>query len=155
MKTESEGLPIAPICIRNKSSGMPDIADVPDVDIPGSSARGSGAGARKTSPYTLSRVFLMSLNLMPRKGLKEATMVGCCLTTTLQKMRSGQLPWDARTISSAETMNRPRLYLNPVISSMPYFEKASEDELRVLLPHKWKEFHPEAILITSLRQFAK
>ena len=24
---------------------------------------------------------------------------------------------------------------------MPYFEKAYDDELRVLLPHKWKEFH--------------
>ena len=36
----------------------------------------------------------------------------------------------------------PRLYLSWVIDSMPYFKKASEDELRGLLPHKWKEFHP-------------
>ena len=49
----------------------------------------------------------------------------------------------------------PRLYLNSVIASMPYFEKASEDELRVLLPHKWKEFHPEAIMTTPVRQLAK
>ena len=49
----------------------------------------------------------------------------------------------------------PRLYLNSVIDSMPYFEKASEDELRVLLPHKWKEFHPEAIIRTPVRQLAK
>ena len=27
----------------------------------------------------------------------------------------------------------PRLYLNSVIEAMPYFEKASEDELRVLV----------------------
>ena len=35
MKTESEGLPIAPISIRNESSGLPDTADMPDVDVPG------------------------------------------------------------------------------------------------------------------------
>ena len=49
----------------------------------------------------------------------------------------------------------PRLYLNSVIDSIPYFEKASEDELRVMLPHKWKEFHPEAIMKTPVRQLAK
>ena len=42
----------------------------------------------------------------------------------------------------------PRLYLNSVIASMPYFDKASEDEHSVLLPHRWKEFHPEAIMTT-------
>ena len=49
----------------------------------------------------------------------------------------------------------PRLYLNSVIASMPYFEKASEEELLVLLPHRWKEFHPEAIMTTPVRQLAK
>ena len=49
----------------------------------------------------------------------------------------------------------PRLYLNSVIASMPYFDKASGDELRVLLPHRWKEFHPEAIMTTPVRQLAK
>ena len=49
----------------------------------------------------------------------------------------------------------PRLYLNSVIASMPYFEKASEEELLVLLPHRCKEFHPEAIMTTSVRQLAK
>ena len=38
---------------------------------------------------------------------------------------------------------------------MPYFEKASEDEIRVLLPHKWKGFHPKAIMKTPVRQLAK
>lgn len=43
-------------------------------------------------------------------------------------------------LNITEKMNRlnPRLYLNGVIASMPYFEKATEDELRVLLPHKWR-----------------
>ncbi|MBD5336685.1 MAG: transposase domain-containing protein [Bacteroides sp.] len=40
----------------------------------------------------------------------------------------------------------PRLYLNSVIEAMPRFEKATDEELQVLLPHKWKEFHPEAIM---------
>ena len=44
----------------------------------------------------------------------------------------------------------PRLYLNSVITSMPSFEKASEDELRILLLHRWKEFHPEAIITTPV-----
>ena len=35
MKTESEVLPIAPISIRSDSSGIPDTADMPDVDVPG------------------------------------------------------------------------------------------------------------------------
>ena len=39
-----------------------------------------------------------------------------------------------------------RLYLNSVIASMPNFEKVSRDELNVLLPHRWKELHPEGIL---------
>ncbi|MDE6480763.1 MAG: hypothetical protein K2L45_10895 [Muribaculaceae bacterium] len=49
----------------------------------------------------------------------------------------------------------PRLYLNSVIATMPYFEKASEEELLVLLPHRWKEFHPEAIMTTPVRQLTK
>ena len=49
----------------------------------------------------------------------------------------------------------PRLYLNSVIASMPYFEKASEEDLIRLLPHRWKEYHPEAIMTTPVRQLAK
>jgi len=49
----------------------------------------------------------------------------------------------------------PRLYLNSVIASMPYFDKASEEDLIQLLPHRWKEFHPEAIMTTPVRQLAK
>ena len=49
----------------------------------------------------------------------------------------------------------PRLYLNSVIASMPYFDKASEEDLIQLLPHRWKEYHPEAIMTTPVRQLAK
>ena len=49
----------------------------------------------------------------------------------------------------------PRLYLNSVIASMPYFDKASEEDLIRLLPHRWKEYHPEAIMTTPVRQLAK
>ena len=49
----------------------------------------------------------------------------------------------------------PRLYLNSVIASMPYFDKASRTDLIQLLPHKWKEYHPEAIMETPVRQLAK
>lgn len=49
----------------------------------------------------------------------------------------------------------PRLYLNSVIASMPYFEKAKESDLMQLLPHRWKEYHPEAIMETTVRQQAK
>lgn len=30
--------------------------------------------------------------------------------------------------------------------SMPYFENASAEEIGKLLPHRWKECHPEAIM---------
>ena len=49
----------------------------------------------------------------------------------------------------------PRLYLNSVIASMPYFDKASEADLIQLLPHRWKQYHPEAIMTTPVRQLAK
>lgn len=49
----------------------------------------------------------------------------------------------------------PRLYLNSVIASMPYFDKASEEDLIQLLPHRWKRYHPEAVMQTSVRQIAK
>ena len=40
----------------------------------------------------------------------------------------------------------PRLYLNDVISQMPYHTKASYEELLQLLPHKWKLTHPEPVM---------
>lgn len=45
----------------------------------------------------------------------------------------------------------PRLYLNDVIAKMPYvlsnpLETPSDDKLLPLLPHKWIESHPEALL---------
>lgn len=49
----------------------------------------------------------------------------------------------------------PRLYLNDVIATMPYFEKASSEEISRLLPHRWKEYQPEAIMKTPVRELAK
>ena len=40
----------------------------------------------------------------------------------------------------------PRDYLNDVISQMPYYTKASYEELLQLLPHKWKLTHPESVM---------
>ena len=40
----------------------------------------------------------------------------------------------------------PRLYLNDIISQMPYHTKASHEELLQLLPHKWKLTHPESVM---------
>ena len=44
----------------------------------------------------------------------------------------------------------PRLYLNDVIARMPYMTKATHEQLVELLPHRWKQQHPEAIM-TKLR----
>ena len=49
----------------------------------------------------------------------------------------------------------PRLYLNSFIEAMPGFGEATEEELQVLLHHKWKDFHPEAIMSTPVRQLVK
>lgn len=40
----------------------------------------------------------------------------------------------------------PRKYLNDVIAQMPYYKKATHEELLNLLPHKWKLKHPECVL---------
>lgn len=44
----------------------------------------------------------------------------------------------------------PRDYLNDVIAQMPYHEKETHEQLVELLPHRWKEKHPESIM-TKLR----
>lgn len=49
----------------------------------------------------------------------------------------------------------PRLYLNSVIASMPYFDKATQGDLIQLLPHRWKPYHPEAVMTTPVRKLAK
>ena len=40
----------------------------------------------------------------------------------------------------------PRSYLNDIIARMPYYKKATREELLNLLPHKWKLQHPESVL---------
>ena len=46
----------------------------------------------------------------------------------------------------------PREYLNDVIAQMPYYKKATREQLLNLLPHKWKLQHPEG---TSTKQEEK
>lgn len=48
----------------------------------------------------------------------------------------------------------PRLYLTSVIESMPYFGKATQEQIAALLPHNWIEYHPEA-KIEKIRKLAK
>ena len=40
----------------------------------------------------------------------------------------------------------PRDYLKDIIAQMPYHKKSADEELRNLLPHKWKLQHPESLL---------
>lgn len=99
----------------------------------------------------------------------------CCPTTTLPRTRSAPITLGRKNYmfcgnhESAGNMCvihsllatcrnhdiNPRLYLNSVIASMPYFGKATETDLIQLLTHKWKEYHPEAIMETPVRQLAK
>lgn len=48
----------------------------------------------------------------------------------------------------------PRAYFNDVIARMPYMAKATHDELVELLPHRWKETHPDAVM-EDFRQLQK
>ena len=41
----------------------------------------------------------------------------------------------------------PREYMNDVIARIPYYKKATHEELLELLPHKWEMQHPESVLI--------
>ena len=45
----------------------------------------------------------------------------------------------------------PRDYLNDVIERMPRMKEATKEELVQLLPHKWKNSHPEAIITREQR----
>lgn len=73
-------------------------------------------------------------------GNHEAAENMCVITSLLSTCRNHDI--------------NPRMYLNSVIGSMPYFADAPHEELVRLLPHKWKEFHPEAI-IDKVRSLAK
>ncbi len=73
-------------------------------------------------------------------GNHEAVEDMCVITSLLSTCRNHDV--------------NPRLYLNSVIESMPYFLKAEHEELVRLLPHKWKEYHPEAIM-DKVRNLAK
>ena len=69
-------------------------------------------------------------------GNHEAAMNMCIVNSLLATCRNHDV--------------NPRLYLNDIISQMPYMTKETHEELVELLPHKWKTLHPEAIM-TKLR----
>ena len=69
-------------------------------------------------------------------GNHEAAMNMCIVNSLLATCRNHDV--------------NPRLYLNDIISQMPYMTKETHEELVELLPHKWKALHPEAIM-TKLR----
>ena len=73
-------------------------------------------------------------------GNHEAAGNMCVITSLLSTCRNHDI--------------NPRMYLNSVIESMPYFMDVTHEELVRLLPHKWKEFHPEAIM-GKVRTLAK
>lgn len=49
----------------------------------------------------------------------------------------------------------PREYMNDVIARMPYYKKATHEELLELLQHKWKLQHPESVLIKQGEESGK
>lgn len=51
----------------------------------------------------------------------------------------------------AQNVN-PRDYLNDVIATMPYKEKATQEVLVELLPHKWKLKHPESVMTDEQKE---
>lgn len=69
-------------------------------------------------------------------GNHEAAMNMCIVNSLLATCRNHDV--------------NPRLYLNDIISRMPYMKKATHKELVELLPHRWKLQHAEAIM-TKLR----
>lgn len=48
----------------------------------------------------------------------------------------------------------PRAYLNDIIARIPYMEKASEEKLVEMHPHRWILSHPKAV-ITDICNMAK
>lgn len=73
-------------------------------------------------------------------GNHEAAGNMCIITSLLATCRNHDI--------------NPRLYLENVIAAMPYSEKATSEEIQRLLPHRWKEYHPEAIM-DKVRELAK
>lgn len=69
-------------------------------------------------------------------GSHEAAMNMCIVNSLLATCRNHDV--------------NPRLYLNDIISQMPYMTKETHEKLVELIPHKWKALHPEAIM-TKLR----
>lgn len=73
-------------------------------------------------------------------GNHEAAGNMCVITSLLATCRNHDI--------------NPRQYLQSIIAAMPNFAKATHEELLPLLPHRWKEYHPEAIM-EKVRTLAK
>lgn len=73
-------------------------------------------------------------------GNHEAAENMCVITSLLSTCRNHDI--------------NPRLYLNSIIETMPRFIDATHEQLVQLLPHRWKEYHPEAIM-EKVRELAK
>lgn len=73
-------------------------------------------------------------------GNHEAAENMCVITSILSTCRNHDI--------------NPRLYLNSIIETMPRFVDATHEQLVQLLPHRWKEYHPEAIM-EKVRELAK
>lgn len=74
-------------------------------------------------------------------GNHEAAENLCVITSLLATCRNHDI--------------NPRLYLNDMIATMPYFENAGREEVARLLPNQWKEYHPEANMKKPIRELAK
>ena len=73
-------------------------------------------------------------------GNHEAAENMCVITSLLSTCRNHDI--------------NPRLYLNCIIETMPRFMDATHEQLVQLLPHRWKDYHPEAIM-EKVRELAK
>ena len=72
-------------------------------------------------------------------GNHEAAENMCVITSLLATCRNHNV--------------NPRTYLNDIIARMPYMEKASEEELIDILPHRWIFSNPEAV-VNNIRNMA-
>lgn len=73
-------------------------------------------------------------------GNHEAAENMCVITSLLATCRNHNV--------------NPRTYFNDIIARMPYMEKASEEELIDILPHRWIFSNPEAV-VNNIRNMAK
>ena len=71
----------------------------------------------------------------------------------LQNHESAENLWtkQAFLVNYRKNYISPRLPLTSVIADRPYFEKISDDELMIMMPHRWEEMPPKTILTTPVQ----